>query len=89
MPPAPPSISRVILLHTSSLQHVCESSTARSTLHLANIFRLAHAADLLRVPEFAAARMRTAPATRGNDWASRLDSARAERRIVSSKAKSG
>ena len=39
--------------------------SARSTLHLADIFRLADAAGLLRDPELAVARMRTVLATRG------------------------
>jgi hypothetical protein len=39
--------------------------SARSTLHLADLFRLADAAGLLRDPEDAAARMRTVLATRG------------------------
>jgi len=39
--------------------------SARSTLHLADLFRLADAAGLLRDPEDATARMRTLLATRG------------------------
>ena len=39
--------------------------SARSTLHLADLFRLADAAGLLRDPEDATARMRTVLATRG------------------------
>jgi hypothetical protein len=39
--------------------------SARSTLHLAELFRLADAAGLLRDPNAATARMRTVMATRG------------------------
>ena len=39
--------------------------SARSTLHLADLFRLADASGLLRDPEDATARMRTVLATRG------------------------
>ena len=39
--------------------------SARSTLHLAELFRLADAAGLLADPDRAAARMRTVLATRG------------------------
>jgi hypothetical protein len=39
--------------------------SARSTLHLAELFRLADAAGLLRDPDEAAARMRTVMASRG------------------------
>ena len=39
--------------------------SARSTLHLAELFRLADAAGLLRDPDLAAARMRTVLAARG------------------------
>ena len=39
--------------------------SARSTLHLAELFRLADAAGLLRDPELAARRMRTVLAARG------------------------
>ena len=41
--------------------------SARSTLHLAELFRLADAAGLLTDPELAAARMRTVMALRGVD----------------------
>ncbi|MBN8959139.1 MAG: DUF993 family protein, partial [Rhizobiales bacterium] len=41
--------------------------SARSTLHLADIFRLADAAGLLRNPDAACERMRTVMATRGVD----------------------
>ena len=41
--------------------------SARSTLHLAELFRLADAAGLLADPELAAARMRTVMAVRGVD----------------------
>jgi hypothetical protein len=41
--------------------------SARSTLHLAELFRLADAAGLLTDPELAAARMRTVMAVRGVD----------------------
>ena len=41
--------------------------SARSTLHLAELFRLADRAGLLRYPERAAARMRAVLATRGVD----------------------
>ena len=39
--------------------------SARSTLHLAELFRLADAAGLLRDPDKASARMRIVMATRG------------------------
>jgi hypothetical protein len=39
--------------------------SARSTLHLAELFRLADAAGLLRDPELAVARMRRVLAVRG------------------------
>jgi hypothetical protein len=39
--------------------------SARSTLHLAEIFRLADAAGLLRDPDVAVSRMRTVLAARG------------------------
>jgi Protein of unknown function (DUF993) len=44
---------------------VVAPSLTRSTLHLADLFRLADASGLLRDPEDATARMRTVLATRG------------------------
>jgi hypothetical protein len=41
--------------------------STRSTLHLAELFRLADVAGLLADPELAASRMRTVMATRGVD----------------------
>jgi hypothetical protein len=44
---------------------VAGQESARSTLHLAELFRLADAAGLLRDPEQACARMRLVMAVRG------------------------
>jgi hypothetical protein len=51
--------------HQDHFTLVGGQESARSTLHLADIFRLADAAGLLRDPELAVARMRTVLATRG------------------------
>jgi hypothetical protein len=51
--------------HQDHFTMVGGQESARSTLHLADIFRLADAAGLLRDPELAVARMRTVLATRG------------------------
>ncbi len=53
--------------HQDHFTLVGGQESARSTLHLADIFRLADAAGLLRDPELAAARMRTVMAGRGID----------------------
>ena len=53
--------------HQDHFTLVGGQESARSTLHLADIFRLADAAGLLRDPELAAARMRTVLASRGVD----------------------
>jgi hypothetical protein len=51
--------------HQDHFAMVGGQESARSTLHLADIFRLADAAGLLRDPEYAAQRMRTVMAARG------------------------
>jgi hypothetical protein len=51
--------------HQNHFTMVGGQESARSTLHLADIFRLADAAGLLRDPELAADRMRTVLAVRG------------------------
>jgi hypothetical protein len=51
--------------HQDHFTLVGGQESARSTLHLANIFRLADAAGLLRDPDFAVTRMRTVLAVRG------------------------
>jgi hypothetical protein len=51
--------------HQDHFTLVGGQESARSTLHLAEIFRLADAAGLLRDPELAVARMRTILAARG------------------------
>jgi hypothetical protein len=51
--------------HQDHFTVVGGQDSARSTLHLAEIFRLADAAGLLRDPEMAVARMRHILATRG------------------------
>jgi len=51
--------------HQDHFTLVGGQESARSTLHLADIFRLADAAGLLRDPELAVARMRTFLASRG------------------------
>ena len=51
--------------HQDHFTMVGGQESARSTLHLADIFRLADAAGLLRDPEMAVARMRTVLQTRG------------------------
>jgi hypothetical protein len=51
--------------HQDHFTVVGGQESARSTLHLAQIFRLADAAGLLRDPEMAVARMRNVLATRG------------------------
>ncbi|MEJ2374451.1 MAG: dihydrodipicolinate synthase family protein [Pseudolabrys sp.] len=51
--------------HQDNFTLVGGQESARSTLHLANIFRLADKAGLLRDPELAVSRMRTVLATRG------------------------
>jgi Protein of unknown function (DUF993) len=51
--------------HQDHFTLVGGQESARSTLHLADIFRLADAAGLLRDPDVAAARMRTVLAARG------------------------
>ena len=51
--------------HQDHFTLVGGQESARSTLHLADIFRLADAAGLLRDPELAVARMRTVLAARG------------------------
>ncbi|MGE3998019.1 MAG: dihydrodipicolinate synthase family protein [Variibacter sp.] len=53
--------------HQDHFTMVGGQESARSTLHLADIFRLADAAGLLRDPDLAVARMRTVMATRGVD----------------------
>ncbi len=51
--------------HQDHFTMIGGQESARSTLHLADIFRLADAAGLLRDPELAVARMHTVLATRG------------------------
>ncbi|MBV9245759.1 MAG: DUF993 family protein, partial [Methylobacteriaceae bacterium] len=51
--------------HQDHFTMVGGQESARSTLHLAELFRLADQASLLRDPERAAARMRAVLATRG------------------------
>jgi hypothetical protein len=51
--------------HQDHFTMIGGQESTRSTLHLADIFRLADAAGLLRDPELAVARMRTVLATRG------------------------
>jgi hypothetical protein len=51
--------------HQDHFTMIGGQESARSTLHLADIFRLADAAGLLRDPELAIARMRAVLATRG------------------------
>ena len=51
--------------HQDHFTMVGGQESARSTLHLAELFRLADRAGLLREPEQAAARMRAALAVRG------------------------
>ena len=51
--------------HQDHFTMVGGQESARSTLHLADIFRLADAAGLLRDPELAVARMRAVLAARG------------------------
>ena len=51
--------------HQNHFTMVGGQESARSTLHLAELFRLADAAGLLRDPELAAGRMRTVLATHG------------------------
>jgi Protein of unknown function (DUF993) len=51
--------------HQDHFTVVGGQESARSTLHLAEIFRLANAAGLLREPDLAIARMRAVLATRG------------------------
>jgi hypothetical protein len=51
--------------HQTHFTMVGGQESARSTLHLAELFRLADAAGLLRDPEMAAGRMRTVLAVRG------------------------
>jgi hypothetical protein len=53
--------------HQDHFTMVGGQESARSTLHLAEIFRLADAAGLLRNPDMACERMRTVMATRGID----------------------
>jgi len=53
--------------HQDHFTMVGGQESARSTLHLADIFRLADAAGLLRDPELAVSRMRTVLTTRGID----------------------
>jgi hypothetical protein len=53
--------------HQDHFTMVGGQESARSTLHLADIFRLADAAGLLRDPDTAHQRMRTVMATRGVD----------------------
>ncbi len=53
--------------HQDHFTLVGGQESARSTLHLADIFRLADAAGLLHDPELAATRMRTVMASRGID----------------------
>ena len=53
--------------HQDHFTMVGGQESARSTLHLADIFRLADAAGLLRNPDTACERMRTAMAIRGVD----------------------
>jgi Protein of unknown function (DUF993) len=53
--------------HQDHFTLVGGQESARSTLHLADIFRLADAAGLLRDPDLAVARMRTVLAGRGID----------------------
>jgi hypothetical protein len=53
--------------HQDHFTMVGGQESARSTLHLADIFRLADAAGLLRNPDTACERMRTMMATRGVD----------------------
>ena len=51
--------------HQDHFMLVGGQESARSTLHLAELFRLADAAGLLRDPEQAISRMRAVLATRG------------------------
>ena len=51
--------------HQDHFTMVGGQESARSTLHLAEIFRLADAAGLLRDPDLAVARMRAVLAVRG------------------------
>jgi len=51
--------------HQDHFTMVGGQESARSTLHIAELFRLADQAGLLRDPEHAAARMRAALAVRG------------------------
>jgi hypothetical protein len=51
--------------HQDHFTMVGGQESARSTLHIAELFRLADQAGLLRDPEQAAARMRAALAVRG------------------------
>ena len=51
--------------HQDHFTMVGGQESARSTVHLADIFRLADKAGLLRDPELAAARMRRVLAVRG------------------------
>jgi hypothetical protein len=51
--------------HQSHFTMVGGQQSARSLPHLAELFRLADAANLLRDPDFAAARMRTLLALHG------------------------
>jgi hypothetical protein len=51
--------------HQDHFTLVGGQESARSTLHLAEVFRLADAAGLLRDPELAVARMRSVLAVRG------------------------
>jgi hypothetical protein len=53
--------------HQDHFTMVGGQESARSTLHLADIFRLADAAGLLRDPEIAAARMRAILKVHGLD----------------------
>jgi hypothetical protein len=51
--------------HQDHFTMVGGQESARSTLHLAELFRLADRAGLLRKPDLAVGRMRTVLATRG------------------------
>ena len=53
--------------HQDHFTMVGGQESARSALHLADIFRLADAAGLLRDPDLAVARMRSVMATHGID----------------------
>jgi hypothetical protein len=53
--------------HQDHFTLVGGQESARSSLHLAEVFRLADKAGLLRDPELAVTRMRTILATRGFD----------------------